>query len=228
MRERKKRAGLNGTELKILALVAMVLDHTGLVFFSPGSGIWYLLRGIGRLAFPLYCFLLTEGYRHTKNVGRYLRNLLIFAAVSEIPFDMMLYGVPFDAAGQNVFFTLALGLMGICAGDRAEKAGKRVLMISCYLAACVLGWLVRADYGAEGVCLILLFWYAGRRADTWYPAPAAILFFMGGIEFLGILALPIVRCYNGRRGPGTCKYLFYLAYPLHILILVFLRGVLPG
>lgn len=228
MEKTAKNVGLSGSALKILALITMILDHTGLLFFSPEEGIYWLFRGIGRLAFPIYCFLLAEGYFHTGSRGKYLRNLLLFAVISEIPFDLMAFGVPLEPAGQNVFFTLALGLMGIWAGDQAFRAGKPGRMILCYLAACLLGYLLRTDYGAEGVCLILLFWQSRRRADTWYPAPAVMMVLMGGVEALGILSLPLLKLYNGKKGFIRHKYLFYLAYPAHILILVFLHRMLAG
>lgn len=223
MEKTVKSFGLSGSVLKTLALITMIADHTGLLFFSQEERIYWLLRGIGRLAFPIYCFLLTEGYLHTGDKGKYLRNLLVFAVISEVPFDLMAFGAPLEPRGQNVFFTLALGLMGIWAGDRAFRAGKRGLMLGCYLAACMLGYLLRTDYGAEGVCLILLFWLSRRRVDTWYPAPAAMLFLMGGVEAFGIFSLPLLRLYNGQKGFIRHKYLFYLAYPVHILILAVLH-----
>lgn len=233
MEGKAKRIGLSGSTLKIIALITMIIDHTGYLFFSPPGRTYWILRGIGRLAFPIYCFLITEGYLHTRSVGKYLRNLLVFAVISEVPFDLMISGVPFDMRTQNVFFTLALGLMGIWAGDRASRGGKQGLMVLCYLAAGMLGYLLRTDYGAEGVCLILLFWLSRRRANTWYPGPAVMLILMGNIEAVGIFSLVLIKLYNGKKNPGwaprtAVKYLFYLAYPVHILILVIVHRVLFG
>ncbi|NLC03985.1 MAG: TraX protein, partial [Tissierellia bacterium] len=91
--------------LKIIALISMVIDHYGAIFQS-GIDIY---RIIGRLAFPIYAFLLVEGYTHTRDVKKYGRRLLIFALVSELPFDLAFYG-KLSFTHQNIFFTLFIGL----------------------------------------------------------------------------------------------------------------------
>ncbi|MBQ2453108.1 MAG: hypothetical protein II497_01520, partial [Lachnospiraceae bacterium] len=100
---------MTGTALKLIAVVSMLIDHTGDVLF-PGQ-LW--LRYIGRLAFPIYCFLIVEGFIHTRNVMKYMARLLVFGIVSEIPFDLAFFGEISYPGYQNVFWTLLLGLMSI-------------------------------------------------------------------------------------------------------------------
>lgn len=93
--------------LKWIAVLTMVIDHVGAILFP--DQIW--MRVIGRVAFPIYAYCLAEGFRYTSDYRRYLGRLALFAILSEIPFDLAFYGVPFSFAHQNVFFTLTLGLI---------------------------------------------------------------------------------------------------------------------
>ena len=107
--------------LKILAILAMLLDHIAAVFLSSTTMPYVLMRGFGRIAFPIFCFLVVEGYYHTRDVKKYMIRLAGFALVSEIPFDICFYQKPFYWQHQNVFFTLALGLITIYAIDEVKK-----------------------------------------------------------------------------------------------------------
>lgn len=116
-----REPGLYGSDLKLIALLTMIIDHTGagLIKFMPGIqdtesiiyAVYWLLRIIGRLAFPIFCFLIVEGISHTRNKYRYALRMFIFGVISEIPFDLALYNSRFDWKHQNVFFTLALGII---------------------------------------------------------------------------------------------------------------------
>ena len=94
-------------KLKMLAVISMSIDHTGAVLMP--DCIW--LRIIGRLAFPIYCFLLVQGFRNTSNIKKYIGRLALFAVVSEIPFNLAFYGTIIAEEFRNVFFTLLLGLL---------------------------------------------------------------------------------------------------------------------
>lgn len=140
-----KKFSLTGTDLKWIALISMTLDHIGVVLVPRGTLYW-ILRILGRLAFPIYCFLLTEGDLHTRSHGRYLRNLGIFALLSEIPFDLARSHTWFDGSDQNVYVTLFLGECMLCLfreiqgmgqisrfsqrkGKGSEKSGRMMKMI---------------------------------------------------------------------------------------------------
>jgi len=134
--------------LKIIAVTSMLLDHIG---YATGS---YVLRCIGRLAFPIFAFLIGNGFRHTTSPFRYLGRLLLLALVSQIPFTLFLYDTP-QPEKLNIFFTLSFGLALIWALERSNSPGKQLL---CLLAAVVLClWIERfipMDYGLRGVLLI--------------------------------------------------------------------------
>lgn len=209
--------GLNSTQLKWIAIVTMVIDHAAMTF-CPEASQWYLvLRGIGRLAFPIYCFLVAEGYAHTRDWRRYLMNLVIFGLISELPFNLLASGTWFHSEAQNVMFTLALGLAGIGLGEQLRMEGKDTLRVLVYFGVCLAGWLLRTDYGLEGAALILAFWLC-RGGMQWWLWPAVLIFAMGGMEVFALAALPILSLYNGEKGPGGPKYLFYGIYPVHMLV----------
>lgn len=127
------RRGLSGTALKYIACTTMLIDHIGASCLEAGilrpaldagalstdalaSDPLYLLDGVlrftGRLAFPIFCFLLVEGFVHTHDVRRYVRRLLLFGLISEVPFDLAFFRTPFDPSQQNVYWTLAFGVLG--------------------------------------------------------------------------------------------------------------------
>ena len=158
---------LSGSMLKIIAAVAMVFDQAALLlgpeipllshsFFSllgKDISIYFIMRLIGRLAFPIYCFLSAEGLAHTQNRKKHLLGLLVFALVSEIPFNLMHCGKILYFGRQNIFFTLLLG--GILGEiyDSDKEGFKKAILLLCVLVAAMFG---KVDYGMAGVALILV------------------------------------------------------------------------
>lgn len=222
----------------------MTIDHMAAVLLEPilitASGEWretlillyQALRGIGRLAFPIFCFLLVEGFLHTCNSRRYLLRLGIFAAVSEVPFDLAFHQKWYDPQYQNVFFTLFFGfiaMMGIfwCRNRMTDglREGKQwlymlgffgqfIVTLVCALAA----WLWHTDYGWYGVMVIALL-YLLHTDKVKQILGGAVLFFINlNLESLGAAAFLPIALYNGKRGIRM-KYFFYLYYPVHLLIL---------
>ena len=216
--------------LRLLALVTMLLDHAGLALFPQVSAF----RCIGRLSFPLYCFLLAQGCRHTRDLRAYARRLLLLACLSEIPFDLLIFGRVASGVEQNVLFSLLLGLMAIVACE--ALAGRPQLAVLAVTAI----MLARVSYGWLGVALCAgLYKTQGSRAKQ-----AACLALLTGVYVLSLLfsgvdrgwvlvslcALPAavpVLLYNGKRGPRTplLTALFYTSYPLHLIALVIVRAL---
>ncbi len=208
---------MTGFQLKLLAMLAMTADHIGAVFFPEIS----LLRWIGRLAMPVLCFFIGEGLRHTRSPRRYLLRLTGFALLSELPFDLAFYG-GIEWGHQNVYFTLALGLLALWAIQSRGMEGW-LLALTAALAAELLG----CDYGMYGVLLILLL-DRFHRARSEQLAAAALLnlaFFGLQTQTLSLIALPLLWLYNGKRGRDD-RRLFYLYYPAHLCVLGILRFVL--
>lgn len=220
---------LDGSMLKILAMVLMLVDHVAhlfhvgseLVLLSVGSSeltLYEALRYAGRLAFPLFAFLLVEGFLHTRNRKKYALRLAIFAAISEIPFDLFCSGKLLYAR-QNVFFTLLFGFLALCALERLQ-GWRRVL---CVVGLFALAYVFGADYAWTGYMLILLM-YALRDIPVLRALGITAVISLPA----GAAALPIAL-YNGERGwikGRAAGIAFYIFYPAHLLLLVLIKILL--
>ena len=218
--------------LRLLALVFMLLDHAGLALF-PSVGAF---RCVGRMSFPLYCFLLAQGFLHTRDVRAYGRRLLLLAILSEIPFDLLIFGRIASGMEQNVLFSLLLGLMALYA-VRALP-GRPVHAALLCLTLCMAAMAARVSYGWLGIVLCLCAYAAGNHRGrlALLMGIALLLYtlslFLSGVAHSWVLvslcslfSLPLLLAYNGRRGPHgpLLTALFYAAYPLHLLAFVLLR-----
>lgn len=231
---RTRDRGLSGSTLKLIAIVTMLIDHIAatilmrmLMLHTTAGGeanlyeIYSLMRSVGRISFPIFCFLLVEGFIHTSNRVRYAMRLGAFALISEIPFDLAFSGQLLEFSYQNIFFTLFLGLLTMMAFNQIERqesipvAIKTLLFVIAIFAGMGMAELLMTDYGAKGVmCIMALYLFRGNRkiqvlagclSFFWWELPAVIAF------------LPIYF-YNGKRG-WNLKYFFYAFYPVHLLIL---------
>lgn len=210
---------MNVLFLKAVALASMIIDHYGAIFQS-GVNIY---RIIGRIAFPVYCFLLVEGYFHTSDVKKYGKRLLLFAAVSEVPFDLAFFG-KVGFVHQNIFFTLFIGLAAIYLID--NKEGKYSLNKSLVIgAAGILAMVLSVDYSIMGVIYILSFYFTRnfpRKKQLLYMAVIMLFtnFMSSPLQQFSLLALPLIYFYNGEPGPKNkfLQIMFYAAYPLHLLL----------
>lgn len=211
---------MTGLALKIIALSTMIIDHYGAIFQSNIM----IYRIIGRLAFPIYCFLLVEGYTHTSDIKKYASRLLIFAFISEIPFDLAF----FDQVGtwhQNIFFTLFIGLAAIYFIDKKYGKYNYRKSILITLAAAVLATLLRTDYQYIGIIYIVAFYYTRNYPKEKRLVAAAVIMFVANIEAgwmqqFSLLALIAIYFYNSKPGLKNkiLQMSFYIAYPLHLLI----------
>lgn len=190
----------------------MALDHTGAVLYP--SQIW--LRCLGRIAFPIFCFLIVEGFFHTHDVRRYMGRLGVFALISEIPYDLAFRGVPLEYAHQNVFFTLLIGIGMVVLLERNREWPVKAVIL---LLAMWLAVLIRSDYNFRGVLLIFVFyifhesrWLAVTAGGFWN------FLYQGVIQKYGVLSVLPLALYNGERG-RKMKYFFYIFYPAHLLLL---------
>ena len=232
-----KQKGLSGSTLKIIAIITMLIDHTAAVVLnqmlkqshaSSSIGTAYgIMRSIGRVAFPIFCFLLVEGFIHTRNQKKYALRLTLFALVSEIPFDLALSGEAFNWGHQNVFWTLLISLIVMMAFTYIDKNVSMTIPLTKLLKGCVLAIgmvgaaLLRTDYSFIGVACILILYItrSNKKLQT----------FAGCISFLWELPALIgfipIYFYNGTRGINL-KYFFYIFYPVHLLILYFIADAI--
>lgn len=226
---------LSGYQIKYFALFSMFLDHTGFICqpFLPNT-LYLVLRGVGRLAFPLFCFFLVEGFFHTKNPLNYAGRLLAFAVLSELPFDLAFYrlsSLNLAFSHQNVFFTLFLGFIAMYFLEQSEASF--AFSFSRYIIVLILFSLVnemiRGDYGGGGIfCILLFYFFRKNTRDTPFLSVPKCLLSMCPLVLSALPSFPVqafcfgaallLRSYNGKRGRGN-KYFFYLFYPAHLLFL---------
>ena len=239
--DKKRSFGLSSFSLHILAMVFMLMDHMWATVV-PGN-LW--LNCVGRLAFPMFAFMLVEGYHRSRSVRKYMLRLLIFAIVSEVPFDLMVSGSLLYPFCQNVMWTLLLGLGTIYLIDRLigdRQSLIRLLAVFGSVAVSVtLATVLMLDYYGCGILTVLTFYIF--RGDKRLPRLGQLiclgiinLGLIGGpvipVSFLGLsfdfpqqglalLSLVFIWLYNGSQGPHgkAVKYSFYIFYPLHMLIL---------
>lgn len=235
-----KKFGITGSTLKLIAIISMLIDHIGAAIYE--RYLWsnsyflthetwmgltenqlYLLdmvhRSIGRIAFPIFCFLLVEGFLHTRDRWKYGGRLFAFALISEIPFDLAFQGQILELSYQNVFFTLFCGFVGIWAyevwGVRLSgKPGLSLLPWGALPLSMAAAYLIRCDYSYFGVFFIFLMYLCrGKNALRNIAGSIAVAW-----ELPAPLAFIPIQLYNGQRG-WKLKYLFYLFYPVHLLVL---------
>ena len=225
--------GINSTVLKFVAVIAMFIDHVSaaliarVILYGGYSetlyGIYYAMRMIGRLAFPIYCFLIVEGFQKTRSRARYAMRLGIFSLISEIPFDLAFKAEVLEFHYQNVFFTLFLGLLALCCYDfiskqELPKVVKWLLDGLALTALVAVAELIRCDYGGMGVLAITAMYLLRRYKAAAMAAGCLVLALLNGNEYPAFLALIPAVLYDGSKGVGW-KYFFYFFYPVHLLLL---------
>ena len=247
-----QKFGISGSTLKLIAAACMLADHLAagvlgryiaMLGITQNAdqmnrqqweqwraqtdvfvNVYESMRLAGRIAFPIYCFLLVEGFRHTQKRARHAAGLLVFALISEIPFDLCFYGEIISFRHQNVFFTLFIGLLVIAglrfAEGKAEwNKGLRAVLVVCMLVAGAgAAELLRTDYGAMGVLTIVIMYLFRKNRVLEAGAGCVMLTAMQLMEISSFFVLIPIRMYNGRRG-WNIKWFFYAFYPLHILLL---------
>lgn len=225
-----KTGGLSQEGLKLIACLTMLIDHIGAVFV-PGYG----LRIIGRIAFPIYCFLLCEGVYRTKHPVQYFLRLAVGAVLAELPYDLLFYG-RITWQHQSVMVTLLLGFAaGMCMRQMGNMWLKAIFAVPFAFAAEWMG----TDYGGMGVMLICLFlltrnvpgkWLVqllGAALICWFMPSATVLLgdWLIPIQMFAVASMVPIALYSGRKITKSrlVQAGFYLFYPAHLAVLLFIR-----
>ena len=241
----KLSKGFDSTELKIVAVTAMTVDH--IAWMAHIGGAWgSFLHLIGRITAPIMCFFIAEGYRHTRSVLRYGLRLLVFAAISHFPYLLLqnpealqTFELPKLFATTSMIWTLLMGLIAITCADKMPGPILKVLGV---LAAMGMAW--KSDWSFFGVLYCVAFWlfqesktimtiaalsvtlakfvYVYYAFDRGTPTAYIIA---NWFQLGPALALPLLTRYNGERGFNLGRYTFYLYYPLHLVALYLLIGI---
>lgn len=211
---------LSDSALKIIAVLSMVADHCAYYLLDGDTWVYEVMRCFGRIAFPVFAFLVAEGFAHTRNRMRYFLSLLLFAAISEVPW-YLLNGAD---GTHNVMFTLALGVAALAAFERFQKHG--ALAIAAILLVALSVEISGLDYGWHGIVEILVFhlFRSKKYCQSTRLLQLAFAFpFMSHYGIIGaLLACFIIFLYNGTRGiihGKVAKYGFYAIYPVHLIII---------
>ncbi len=246
--------GLGAGTIKLIAVLSMLIDHTAagilgrylnqagirtyLFAADPVRDAWLeqygdlyflydFMRNVGRLAFPIYCFFLVEGLKYTRNQWKYLGRLVIFAFLSEIPFDLLFNNAVLEFQSQNVYFTLAVSLAVMIGlkelGQRLRLQGTSqaagfltmILGLAAVGAGCILTVFLKTDYSYRGVlCTVAIYLFSGSRIKQLLAGAVA---FCWELPAAPLAFLPLAL-YKKKRGLKL-KYFFYAFYPLHLLVL---------
>lgn len=227
----KKIQVLNGAQLKYIAFISMLIDHINkgiiLPYLEVGSTlskISTVFDVLGRIAFPLFSFFVVEGFFRTHSRKKYLLNLLLFAVISEVPYDMFSSKVFLEFRLNNVLFSLALSLIFIWVLDEfrnkfEDKIGKWWLIsIPLLIVMYFASTFVSGDYDFHAILTAFFFYIFYNR-----PITSAVLAYLSIIkEVWSILGFGLTIMYNGEKGKQN-KLFNYLFYPVHLFILGLLR-----
>lgn len=221
---------MTSTKLKIIACVTMLIDHATLFFDSKADyNLVATMHAIGRLAFPIFAFLIAEGFYHTRNVYKYLSRLLIFAIISQIPYNIVFQHEWIQWEQLNILFNFFFALFALWIYKKNKYAGIVAVIVISYLNQSV----IHTGYGAYGILLVFFFYifrgsfikqagsltilmaaYITELLIRYYPRTSFYMFLQG----FAVLSLFVLYFYNGRKGKDI-KYLFYVFYPTHIALL---------
>lgn len=215
--------------LKIIALLSMLCDHAGYIILGRFSFMNY----IGRLAFPIFAYLITEGYTHTSNLKKYFIRLILFGIISQIPYMLFISTMSNDFT-LNILFTLALGLLAIKVYDKSKN---KYLGFLFFILTSILAEFLDFDYGWFGIAIIFIFYIFKSKKiymNLFFILAVFINYFYefaksSRTEYLiilmcCILSLIPINLYNGKKGKNI-KYLLYIFYPLHLIILYALHFI---
>ncbi len=218
---------LNRNHAKLIALAAMLADHIGVAFFH--DSVW--LRIVGRIAFPLFAFFIAEGYKHTRSRPKYIFMLLIFAVISQVPYYLF-----FKTFSLNTLFTFLFSILLIYLIENMRKNKINIFyFVTANIFIAMLFTINLISYGIFGVYFAVVFYFIkntnikllGFSALNILIALPQIIFqpnnFLSYLQLFGLLALPLLLLYNGRKGKFNLKYLFYIFYPTHLLALYILQ-----
>lgn len=232
---------MSSFSLKWLALVTMIIDHIGAVFFP--DMLW--IRCIGRISFPIYAFLLTQGFIHTNSRKKYCLRLAGFALLSEIPYDLVFYQKIIEFDHQNILFELLCGFLVLSCLEKAVEKKKYIFYAPIpflIFASAYLG----LSYGIYGIALIIFYWLCRNNVSASAVSSALVTWTFNGIAKIKLLvlgrsttilslnttqlyavsaAIPIFL-YNGQKGKHSLKWLFYVIYPAHLLVIFAIRALI--
>ncbi|MCX7748066.1 MAG: conjugal transfer protein TraX [Clostridia bacterium] len=243
----KSKVFVSSFVLKCIAIISMTIDHIGVLLIPPDSSVPF--RSIGRLAFPIFCFLITEGYQYTKNIQKYLIRLLIFALLSEIIVDKIFFSSYFYIQSQNIFFTLFIGLLTMIGMDYCQYFSDKIkekiisnspigkffnltlefiLRVIVLIIAILTTLIIKPEFSLLGLAMILAFYLFKNKPVLIIVSTILInILYFEWVQLFACLALVPILLYNGKEG-RKLKYFFYTYYPIHLILIFLISFVIVG
>ena len=227
----KLKFGLNNNQLKIIAIISMLVDHVGEALFPDV----YILRVIGRFAFPIFAYMIAEGCRYTRNRAKYIGQVAALGIVCQL-----VYFFAMGSLYQGILITFSLSIITIFAIDLFIKkknfssCAVMLLTVAAVIFIAVVMPIIfnkqgfAIDYGALGMLMPIAVYYLPKK---WQKLSASAIILLarallyGEYRWFALLAVPLLMLYNGERGKANLKYLFYIFYPTH-LVVIYLLGLL--
>ena len=209
------KALLNNNQLKIIALLAMTIDHIGVQLFPDVT----ILRIIGRLAFPIFAYMIAEGAKYTKNRKKYLFTILFTALICQ-----SVYYFVQRSTDQCILVTFSLSIILIYALDCKKIFISALALFACFFITNI----VNVDYGFVGVTVPVFIYLAKHKTEKLVAATISLIllsFVQGGIQWFSLSAIPLLALYNNERGKLNLKYLFYIYYPLHLAVIYLISTI---
>ncbi|OME75924.1 hypothetical protein BK120_30125 [Paenibacillus sp. FSL A5-0031] len=216
--------------LKVIAIVAMMVDHTSSWLVPKGTTLDIIIHTFGRLAAPIMCYLIAEGYFYTSNIKKYITRLAIFAVISHLPFDLY-FDLPWWKS-TSVIWGLLMGLVALFAIQQSKFP--LILRIFSVLLCCMMAWT--SDWNFIAVLWIVFFGIFRGRFQLQMVSFVTIgtIFYFIPIINLGpdyiyrfgiLLVIPLLVMYNGKKGSHSNlnKWGFYVFYPVHLIALYILK-----
>ena len=214
--------GFNANQLKILAMISMTLDHIGLLLLPR----WILLRVLGRLAMPIYAYMIAEGCRHTRDRKRYFLRIAGMAALCQA-----VYFFAMGSVYMCILVAFSLSILLIGAIENYQKKRDRASQILAFASLLLVFFLCVAlpellpgtdfgvDYGIAGVLLPVLVYFGSEKTKYLTAGLFLLGFGYGGVQWLALAAVPLLGMYNGQKGDRNLGKWFYLYYPAHLVVL---------
>ncbi len=233
---------MNRSQLKILAVVSMTVDHIALTFLPKASVLYYVMRLFGRLAAPIMTFLLTEGYRHTRSKKKYFRRLMLFAAISQPVYFQFVFGRPPINALEyltcwNVMMSLAIGLLIMMLFDSSIRSCTSIMLLGCLISLahfCDWSYLIPSwtiiffcCYERDRKKMVVYYIMASVTLQTLVYCRQFDSFASFSFQFGTLLAMIPIMLYNGERGNirhnNLNRWFFYIYYPVHMVLLLVIQ-----
>lgn len=234
---------LSGSALKVIATLTMFVDHTAhaLMQKNPISlfqladktiSVYYIMRAVGRIAFPIFVFLLVEGFLHTRSKKKYAMRLFVFAVISEIPWNLEHSGKYFMPESQSVFVSLFFSLLALCALDHVlhGEDDERPKWVVAFVGVFFVQAFIRSDYGTRAMALAMAIYLMREQPVVQAVLGSSILYGQSYSSLLyplcTISAFVPINMYNGKRGfirGRVLQLIFYAIYPAHMLLLYYIK-----